>query len=68
MKAKELIKLLSQHPNADVVISDYNGWETPFYDVDAIEFHENSYPVGENIRKSAKPNNGLVTFTLGKRH
>jgi hypothetical protein len=29
MKAKELIKLLSQHPEADVIISDYNGCETP---------------------------------------
>ena len=68
MKAKELIKLLSQHPNADVIISDYNGCETPFYDVDAIEFYENSYAVGENIRKSAAPNDGLITFILGERH
>jgi hypothetical protein len=65
MKAKELIKLLSQHPNADVVISDYNGCETPFYDVDAIEFHENSYPVGENIRKSVQTKQRFDYFHIG---
>jgi hypothetical protein len=33
-----------------------------------VKHHENSYAVGENIRKSAEPNKGLITFILGEKY
>lgn len=40
MKAKELIKLLEQYPDAEVVFAQYNGGCTPLVEVTEIEFHK----------------------------